>query len=272
MRLHNILLSIGLMAVLVSCEKELDISYHNIDPLPVIEAELTPDGARVGITMTTPMGEPMDRTRLTDAVVTLTDLTDGATYDLHADADGYFVNTTSGIAGHDYRLTVERKDCRYEAMATMYPATQIESIEFNWIKMPYDYVAVFQGRFYDNSAYDGDCYWIKLYRNGEIYMWGETDDRGVVDGICTVATMTTRRDTDEEDEEDVLYDGDVITFTVMQISGEMHDYLEALQNNSNGPAMFSGDRCLGYFMASSPVSDYMEFHPDEIPEYGRSKK
>ena len=40
------------MAVLVSCEKELDISYHNIDPLPVIEAELTPDGARVGITMT----------------------------------------------------------------------------------------------------------------------------------------------------------------------------------------------------------------------------
>ena len=79
MRLHNILLSIGLMAVLVSCEKELDISYHNIDPLPVIEAELTPDGARVGITMTTPMGEPMDRTRLTDAVVTLTDLTDGAT-------------------------------------------------------------------------------------------------------------------------------------------------------------------------------------------------
>ena len=44
MRLYNILLSIGLMAVLVSCEKELDISYHNIDPLPVIEAELTPDG------------------------------------------------------------------------------------------------------------------------------------------------------------------------------------------------------------------------------------
>ena len=126
MRLYNILLSIGLIAVLVSCEKELDISYHNIDPLPVIEAELTPDGARVSITLTTPMGEPMDRTRLTDAVVTLTDLTDGATYDLHADADGYFVNTTSGIAGHDYRLTVERKGCRYEAVATMYPATQIE--------------------------------------------------------------------------------------------------------------------------------------------------
>lgn len=269
MRICNILPAVGMMMVLVSCEKELDISYHNIDPITVIEAELTPDGSRVGITMTTPMGEPMDRTRLTDAVVTLTDLTDEVTYDLHADDDGYFVNPTPGITGHDYRLTVERAGCRYEAVATMYPATEIESIEFNWIKMPYDYVAVFQGQFYDNAATEGDCYWIKLYRNGEIYMWGEMDDRGAVDGICTCATMTTRRDTDEEDEEDVLYDGDVITFTVMQISGEMHDYLEALQNGSNGPAMFSGGKCLGYFVASSPVSDYMELHPDEIPEYGR---
>ena len=270
MRLYNNIVSaVCLSLALVSCEKELDISYHDIDPLPVIEAQLTPDGARVGITMTTPMDEPMDRTRLTDAVVTLTDLTVGTVYNLQADADGYFVEPAPGVADHDYRLTVERGECCYEAVTTMYPATEIVSMEFNWIKMPYDYVAVFQGQFYDNEAVDGECYWIKLYRNGEIYMWGEIDDRGTVDGICTVATMTTRRDTDEEDDDDVIFDGDEITFAVMRISREMHDYLEALQNDSNGPAMFSGDKCLGYFMASSPVSDSMEFHPDEIPEYGR---
>jgi hypothetical protein len=47
----------------------------------------------------------------------------------------------------------------------------------------------------------------------------------------------------------------------------MHDYLEALQNDSNGPAMFSGDKCLGYFVATSPVSASIVFRPDEIPEY-----
>ena len=38
-------------------------------------------------------------------------------------------------------------------------------------------------------------------------------------------------------------------------------------NDSNGPAMFSGDKCLGYFMATSPVSESIAFHPDEIPEF-----
>ncbi|MDE5645012.1 MAG: DUF4249 domain-containing protein, partial [Muribaculaceae bacterium] len=233
----------------------------------VSEAELTRVGANGGKPSTTPMNEPMDRTRLTDATVTLTDLTDGIAYSLHPDEEGFFVDPTPGIAGHDYQLSVERAGCRYEADATMYAPTEIESLEFNWIKMPYDYVAVFQGRFLDNAAIQGECYWIKLYRNGEIYQWGEMDDRSAVDGISTFFTMTTRMDTDEEDDDTVLFDGDVITCTVSPISRAMHDYLEALQNDSNGPAMFSGDKCLGYFLATSPVSASVVFHPDELPEY-----
>uniref|UniRef100_UPI0025B67046 hypothetical protein n=1 Tax=uncultured Duncaniella sp. TaxID=2768039 RepID=UPI0025B67046 len=86
-------------------------------------------------------------------------------------------------------------------------------------------------------------------------------------GINTFLTLTTRRDTDEEDDDTVLFDGDIITCTIAPISREMHNYLEALQNDSNGPAMFSGDKCLGYFMATSPVSESIAFHPDEIPEF-----
>ncbi|HBN63809.1 DUF4249 family protein [Duncaniella dubosii] len=267
MKLHSIISALCVPLLLVSCEKELDLKYHDIAPLTVIEAQLTPDGAKVGITYTTPMDEPMDRTLLTDAVVTLTDLTDGTVYDLHTDSEGFFVDPTPGITGHDYRLAVERAGFRYEADATMYPPTEIKSLEFNWIKMPYDDVAVLKGEFYDNDTYDSECYWIKLYRNGEIYMWGEMDDRNAIDGVSTFITMTTRRDTDEEDDDTVLFDGDIITVTVSPISLAMHDYLEALQNGSNGPAMFSGDKCLGYFMATSPVSDSIVFHPDEIPEY-----
>lgn len=259
--------AICLTLMLASCEKELDFEYTDIEPLTVIEAELSPEGAKVGITYTTPMDEPMDRTRLTDASVTLADITDGSVFELHPDADGFFTDRTPGIVGHDYRLTVERAGCRYEAETTMYPPIKFESLEFNWIAMPYDHVAVLQGRFCENRDTNGECYWVKIYRNGKIYQWAEMDDVNAEDGICTFSLMTTRKDIDKEDEEDVLYDGDVITCTVSPITRKMHDYLEALQHDSNGPAMFSGDKCLGYFMATSPISESIVFHPDEIPEY-----
>ena len=250
-----------------SCSKDLDFKYHDIEPLTVIEAELSPAGSRIALTLTTPMDEPMDRTRLTDAAVTLRDLTAGTEFILRPDREGYFTDPTPGIDGHDYRLTVERDGNVYEAETRMYPPTEIVSLEFNWINMPYDQVAVLQAQYLDNPDSAQDCYWIKLYRNGEIYSWQEQDDRGAVDGIATFFTMTSRRDTDEEEDDEVLFDGDEMTFTVTQISKEMHDYLEALQHDSSGPAMFTGPRVLGYFLASSPVSRTITFHPDLIPEY-----
>lgn len=248
-----------------SCSKDLDFKYHDIDPLTVIEAELTPEGSRVSITLTTPMDEPMDRTRLTDATVTLQDLTDGSTFTLNPDEEGYFRCLSPGITGHDYLLRVERDGEVYESTTHMFPPTEIISLEFNWINMPYDQVAVLQAQYVDNPDSMQDCYWVKLYRNGEIYSWQEQDDRGAVDGVATFFTMTSRRDTDEEDDDEVLYDGDVVTCSIAQISKEMHDYLEALQNDSNGPGMFTGRRVLGYFIASSPVSRSITFHPDQIP-------
>lgn len=253
--------------LLSSCSKDLDFKYHDIEPLTVIEGELTKEGARIGITLTTPMDELMDRTRLTDASVTVTDLTDGTEYSLSADADGFFTDDTPGIPGHRYRLTVVRLGNTYEMETVMYPATEILDAVFNWISMPYDKVAVFQAQYLDNRADMGDCYWVKLFRNGEIYSWQEQDDRTATDGVNTFFTLTSRKDTDEEDDDEVLYDGDVMTVTVTPISREMHDYLEALQNDSNGPFLFSGYRVLGYFIASEPVSRSVTFHPDQIPEY-----
>ncbi len=257
----------ALCILVTACSKDLDFKYHDIEPLTVIEGELTSEGAKIGITLTTPMDEPMDRTRLTDATVIITDLTDAKDYTLTSDADGFFTDPTPGIPGHHYLLTVVREGNTYSMETQMYPATEIVDAEFNWISMPYDKVAVFQARYLDNPADTGDCYWVKLYRNGEIYSWQEQDDRTATEGINTFFTMTSRKDTDKEDDDEVLYDGDVMTVTVTPISREMHDYLEALQNDSNGPFLFSGYRVLGYFLAADPVSRSVTFHPDEIPEY-----
>lgn len=261
MKKLNLIYAVVVLAVLTSCEKELDFRYHEIQALPVIEGVLTPEGASIGITMTTPMAEPMDRTLLTDATVSLTDLATGEADVLNVNQSGYFTGTQAGIPGHLYRLDVERGEDRYSATTQMYPEAIIMSMEFEWIKMPYDQVAVLSVRIQDNPSPDNEYYWVKLYRNGEIYRWGIVDDRSAdEDGIITYMTMTTRRDTDKEDDKDVLYDGDIVTAEVSMISCEMYDYLEALINGSNGPAMFQGPRSLGYFMATTPVTHSIIFH------------
>ncbi|MBD5250828.1 MAG: DUF4249 family protein [Barnesiella sp.] len=267
MKLRHLIPVTVILLSTASCEKELDFKYHDIAPLTVIEGIMSPDEVRVGLTLTTPMDELMDLSRLTDATVSVEDLNDGNVEILSVDSEGYYSTSTGGAVGHNYRLKVERSGSKYQAVATMYGPVDILSVEFNWIKMPYDHVAVLQCKFTDDVDTEGDCYWVKIYRNGEIYRWIQTDDRSKVDGLCSVTFMTTRKDTGEEDDDDVLYDGDVVTCSVSRISRLMYEYLEALGNNSNGPAMYEGDQCLGYFMATSTVEKSIEFKPDEIPFY-----
>lgn len=266
---------VGLM--LSSCEKEVDIKYHDIPPIPVIEAVLSPDGGKVGITLTTPMNEPITNDHLTDATVTLTDLTADRSYSLIPDDEGFYVDVTPGIYDHEYLLEVERKGYKYTAAATMYAPVEIYSAEFAWIKMPYDDVAVLQVRYSDNPTVSDQCYWVRVYRNGEIYQWNEQTDRTAENGVMNFFAMTSRRDIEAEDEGDVLKDGDIVRIDISPISRDMHDYLEALANDSSGPLMIDTERlhqqadsgiadfCLGYFMATSTVSTTLVYHPDDIP-------
>lgn len=253
----------GLALMLVSCEKELDFHYHEVESQLVIEGLTSCAGTSVSLTKTIPMDEPMDTKSVTDAKILLTDLTDGLDREVFVDKNGVFYDAVPGIVGHDYRIDVFYKGNQYTSMCTMLPPTQIINLQFQWIKMPYDYVAVLQITFYDLDSKD-DCYWIKLYRNGQPYMWLLSDDRSAVNGIINEVTMTSRKDVNEEDEKSVLKDGDEIKVTIAPITRNMYDYLIAIQSDSNGPKMFAGDYCLGYYMASNETESSIIYHPDSM--------
>lgn len=249
------LITMALMTVTTGCEKEIDFEYKEIDPILVIEGALTQNGAEVSLTFTTPMNEPFERTRLTDATVSVSDLTVGNDSRLFPDETGVYRSDLRGETGHEYLLTVDREGKRYTSVSVMGGCVDITGMEFSWIKMPYDDVAALQVSFRDNPEETGECYWLRVYRNGEAYKWAEINDLLSSDGIINEVMMTTRRDLEEEDESDILEDGDVVTATVAPIERGMYDYLEALSvGNSNGPRMFEGDICLGYFLAA-PVTE-----------------
>ena len=251
---------------LLSCEKELNFKYHNVEPQLVIEGVLSQEEARVCLSNTTPMNEKIENDYLTDAVVYLRDNSSSQIEILHPNRDGIYTSKFDPSIGDEYELIVERNGKVYSSSCMMRPATRILGLLFQWIKMPYDYVAVLQITFIDFESID-DCYWIKIYRNDEPYKWIISDDRSAVTGVITEVIMTTRKDLKEEDEKDILEDGDEVRVVINTISREMYDYLTAIENNSNGQTMFEGEFCLGYFMASDSVSDTIIFHPDKITQY-----
>ena len=253
-----------LSCALCSCEKDFDIEYRDIQPIPVIEASLSLDGARVSITETTPMDELMNRTRYTDAVVTITDLTSGEVHNLSADSDGYFISPVPGVVGHDYELSVARGLKHYSATSSMLAPAGIADLSFSWIKMPYDQVAALQIIIDCGTSDIEQSFWILIYKNGEFYKQSIVRDTYSTDGTINVTLMTSRRNPDDDDDDDVLLDGDLVTATVAPISASMYDYLEGLLNNSNSSLMFAGDFCLGYFLASPVAERSVTYRPDEF--------
>ncbi|MCH5230004.1 MAG: DUF4249 domain-containing protein [Muribaculaceae bacterium] len=250
----------------LSCEKELDFEYHSITPELVIEGILTEDGIKVSLTNTTPMNEPFSDMRLSDAKVVCEDMETGDIIYLYPDKENFYTNSFEGLIGHRYILKVEREDKIFESECEMRKAPEILDMEFQWIKMPYDHVAVLQISFKDFNTPE-DFYWLKVYRNDEPYKWIISDDRSAVNGVINEVIMTSRKNLDEEDEKDILREGDIVKVAINTISREMYDYLIALENDSNGPSMFSGNYCLGYFMASGVSIDSIVFHPDDLPYF-----
>lgn len=246
------------------CEKELDFAYHEIEPVLVIEGSLTTELAEVSLTNTTLMDLPMDTCKISDASVMIIDLTNGEETTLFADVTGVFRSSKGGITGKEYRLNVVVGNELYSADSRMQAPVEIKHLQFHWINMPGDDMAAIQIIFTDNPL-STDYYWIRLYRNGEFYAMNVITDRAQVDGYIEEVMTTTHRDESKENDlNQLLKDGDVMTATVIPIDHSMFDYLIALSNNSNGTPQFNNGSCLGYFLASPVAKASVVYHPEDI--------
>ncbi len=261
MRMFFILFLLALLtmlSILASCERTLDFKYKEIAPQLVVESNLTDNEIWAKLMLTTPMNEPLDTKLLTDAEVTVENLTTGQSTSLTPDDEGVFRALLGGIEGDEYRLSVTRGDQTHSSSMTMLAQSEIADFSQSWIKMPYDYVAILQVAIVDPLEY-GNYYWVRLYRNGKFYKWNVIDDAASAEGILLTSFMTSRENLDKEDDEDALRPGDTVTVVVNAIDNRMFDYLTAISNDSSGPRLFSGEGCLGYFLASSPSSATLTF-------------
>lgn len=248
-------------AVLSGCEKEIEVRYDDISPVLVVEADVTSSGSRALLTLTTPMDEPVDKTPVTDATVSLSDLTTGSSVILQPGDDGVYRDGRGGIEGHEYRIEVSRGGERHTSVCVMQPPAVIASAVFIWKKMPYDYVAVLDVRIVDDVSRAGEYFWVRVYRNGEFYKWATVDDSLTHEGCMSVSMFTSREDLDEEEPGEALTPDDIVTVSVTPLSRTLYDYVNALGTVSNGVRLFEGGFCLGYFIAAPVTEMSVPFTP-----------
>lgn len=245
-----------LLPLCCACSQDLDFTYHDIDPLTVIEANLSEQGLDVRLTQTSAMSEPMDTAALTDFSAALTDLT--------ADEEFAAEDNPQPVPGHNYRLDVWRNGEHFESECVMQPTALIADVAFQWISMPYDKVAVLSILLQKNDPDTGQAWWVRVWRNGEVYKWLLGDDKYAVDGRIELSAMTARQNPDPDDMEN-LSDGDTLRISATCVPPHIYTYVSNLSAQTiDGPTTFGGDYCLGYFLASTPADTTIIFHPDSF--------
>jgi hypothetical protein len=158
-----------------ACEDTIDLDVPNGKSYPVLDAWLTTEKGPQTIRFTNSVTSYTDNTPATvisDAVITVEDITAGTTYPFTFSNGAYRHDPggdkSIGVLGHVYKLTLEYKGERFEAVDTIKRVPQIDSISYEF-KTEEDAMSGEEGYYAHLHAADiagaNDYYWIRSYRN-----------------------------------------------------------------------------------------------------------
>ncbi|WP_279149134.1 DUF4249 family protein [Segatella bryantii] len=243
------------LLTLTGCEKTLDIDYHDTDPIVVIEGGINDENTRVRVTTTRDVTEQANRI-VSDATVVLTsDIFPPDT--LRYRGNGYYEGDQIGFYGEKYGLDVTVDGTTYQSTSVMQQPTTITKYEMVWQKILTEkmlYIAVTLQDIPNEPNY----YFIHIYRNGIGYRWSVVrDDKNPGGELRQLFNCMTKRQMEENTDDDVLHDGDQLHIEVRSIDKNVYNYLYSLQimdNTTTNPIANFTNGALGYFSAYSSVT------------------
>ncbi|GAB3891971.1 hypothetical protein GCM10028803_04320 [Larkinella knui] len=184
----SLLACLSVVAGLAGCQDVIDLTLPKGDKHLVVEAWLTdqPGPQAIRLTESADYLDNSPAIPLPDAEVTVED-DRGTRYRFVAQPDGWYVwqpaapADTLGRIGRAYTLRIHRGAMYYEATSSLRRVPAVDSITYVYKKAGIEqtegpregYLAQFYARDFVGI---GDCYWIKVFRNGRLY----NDDTGDV--------------------------------------------------------------------------------------------
>lgn len=261
-----------LLLLTLSCQKEIELDYRDIEPVVSIEGRVTNEQVYVLITRTRSMNDSVKGRGIGGAVVTISseDGTEQLVYDVR---DGYYrpASGMKGVPGRTYRLDVTLDGHQYAASSTMPRQAPIVSTQFIWQSLLDNGMLMYEMWASDPEPDVRNYYWYRVDRRAkdpkvrqkqgtDAYRWSSFDDRGAInariyrDIMCVNEEMMDGQDIEDDQLKSILFDGDTITLQLMTIDRAMFEYYQSLsvgQRMGANPISNISGGCLGYFAAGS---------------------
>ena len=252
------------LLLLASCEKEIDIDYHQVAQLYVAEGLVTQDGTTnrtnkptyVRLTTTQDMTDNVSNGHnLVGATVVLSE--DGYVLDtLRYWRNGYYISDCQGYEGSQYTIDIYLNGNHFQSSSVMQAEPQFSSFRFVWKDVLTERMLFADLKLEDIKG-QNNYYFMHIYRNGIGYRWAAMDDSHNPGGeLQQLFSCTTERELDK-DNDDGLKDGDKIHLEIRSIDRRTYDYfysMQVMQNSGTNPVQNYTGGCLGYFSACNIIT------------------
>lgn len=250
----------------VGCESEIDVDYHHISPKYVMTGSITPDSIIFTLQQTVDVTTSLDEAvELIDANVHVSG-SDGTSYTLtrRPSTSNCFValgnqgELLGGVQGVTYTVEALIGEDVIKGSSTLTAPIDVDDIKFEWVDFIGDNQSLFITCGWQDPIGEENYYHILIKRaNGDPYAWDIRSDEGE-DGnrIEFIERCMSSEDTPEDDADEYIADGEILTIEMRQINRNTYYYLMSVMVGENSAAnpipFYTGDQYLGYFEAYNP--------------------
>lgn len=262
-----------LSSSLVACDDLITVEVEEKDPLLVVDAFINDadQEQKIVIAWTQPYFDETAILGIDNATVEVSygDPATTVTF-THTDNGSYVYPTGFGSIGDEFELHVTLDGKSYVAQSVLNPVPVMDSVNFRYehfTAFGYD-EEFYLGQFWATDLEgEGDCYWIKSYKNGEYQnsldmvtlAYDAAFSAGsAVDGLTFIVPIRESINDYGDDDEDFISpfeDGDSLYVEIHSITEEVFDYLTLAISNTNLPSGF------GALFASPSSNTYGNVYP-----------
>ena len=267
MRYHQLIL-IGILGCIglfgTSCKKDIEIDYHQVVPLYVVEASVSNDGMEARISQTNNMDDNSTQSNINQAKVVITG-SDGSLYNLTYTKNGTYKASAKGTPGVEYSIDITFDDNHFTSSSVMQKMPKMNSWRFIRKKIMTEHYQMGELMLQDIPNED-NWYFMHIYRNGTGYRWAvKRDDQNPNKELQQLFTFAR----EGSDDKDLLREDDHLHIEIRSIDQKTYDYFYSMQimdNTGTNPLPNFTGGCLGYFSAYSQITYDCDFHEADVED------
>ena len=264
--MYKKILLVLLLLSITSCEEVIKVELDNADPQLVIEANVSdnPNNNFVKITRSTNFYNPSEYEDISGAEITVSEI-NGDSFTFSETSPGKYINTNlNSKLGYEYKITVNYEDETYSAISELHKKIMIDSLGVEGKIRPFGNQ--------NNLRYEFHCYFqdnlgVEDFARFRVFVNGVRDNGIIVyeDRLTDGNYIDFNRFQVQNDEDDPLKPGDVVTIELLTIDKVTFEYFDTLRDvlaSSSGGGPSGGtapanpttnwdNDALGYFSAYS---------------------